>query len=810
MVQWRHTEMTFFLWAAAGASGAAALMYEIAWLQSLQLIIGSAAQSLAVLLATFMGGMALGALAFPGRIPPHHHPLAVFGWIEVAIGSFGVLSAAVFPLAERLYESWDGSGPGGMAARIAVAALILLPPTAAMGASLPVLARWVKYSRANTAQVGFIYAANVAGAVAGCTFSAFYLLRFRDIPTVTYTAAALNGAAAVLAFAIRWRSRTKAPAADEVGIGTSFHDPSQSAGLVWCATFAAGAAAFIAETVWTRLLGMLLGPTVYTFSIVLAVFLAAMSAGSAIGSVLGRAALPRRAFAWCQLLVPFAVAWAAAAMAWLLPYWPSPITESAQIRFAFDAARAAVALAPAGILWGASFTLALAAVAHTRRDPARAVGAAYAANAFGSVVGAVCGPLVLLPLTGTSGAHQSIMALAVIAGTIVLRPELSGRVADAAGATWRARAGVTASILAAAVLAFIAPGASGLVIAYGLESAAYAGAERDLIYVGEGTHASIAVSRASDGVLLYHNAGKVQASSLVVDMRLQRMLGHLTTLLTPRPESVLVIGCGAGATAGAVAIDPAVRRVTIVDIEPLVPRTAARYFSQINHDVLRSPKTRVVVDDARHFLGGTHETFDAITSDPLDPWVKGSGPLYTKEFFERVRRRLNPGGVATVFVQLYRTTPDAVRSELATFFEVFPDGAIWANTQEERGYDLVLVGRAGGTVLDLDDVRRRLSSQAYAPVVQSLADVEIPSLIALLEGYAGRASDLGEWLRDADINTDRNLRLEYLAGLGSGRYAADSLYSEILRHRRFPAGLFAGGDDLVALLRPTMRAPLPR
>src|SRR5262249_39072557 len=164
-----------------------------------------------------------------------------------------------------------------------------------------------------------------------------------------------------------------------------------------------------------------------------------------------------------------------------------------------------------------------------------------------------------------------------------------------------------------------------------------------------------------------------QASSQPADMRLQRMLGHLTTLVPHQARSVLVIGCGAGVTAGAVAISPAVERVTIVDIEPLVPKVARQYFGAVNHEVLTKPKVQLVVDDARHFLLTTKETFDAITSDPLDPWVKGAATLYTKEFFDAARAHLNPGGVMTLFVQLYESSPDAVKSEVATFFSSFPN-----------------------------------------------------------------------------------------------------------------------------------------
>src|SRR5262245_44840059 len=183
--------------------------------------------------------------------------------------------------------------------------------------------------------------------------------------------------------------------------------------------------------------------------------------------------------------------------------------------------------------------------------------------------------------------------------------------------------------------------------------------------MGEGWNASVAVSRLSNGVLNYHNAGKVQASSEPQDMRLQRMLGHLTTLIPANPKRVLVIGCGAGVTAGAVSIEPRLEQETIAEIEPLVPRVVSTYFAEHNFDVVRNPRVRVEFDDARHFVETTKEKFDAVTSDPLDPWVKGAAMLYTREFFEMVKQHLNPGGVVTLFVQLYESNEEAVKSEIA-------------------------------------------------------------------------------------------------------------------------------------------------
>ena len=217
------------------------------------------------------------------------------------------------------------------------------------------------------------------------------------------------------------------------------------------------------------------------------------------------------------------------------------------------------------------------------------------------------------------------------------------------------------------------PAISAMLVAHGRFAAALLGQAGEIIYVGEGLQSSVAVSRLPNGKLGYHNAGKIQASSAPEDMRLQRMLGHLTTLVPDHPRSVLVIGCGAGVTAGAVSIDPLVERVTIAEIEPLVPRVVSTYFGEQNHHVVDNPKVRIRIDDARHFLLTSRETFDAITSDPLDPWVKGAATLYTREFFEAARDHLNPGGVVTLFVQLYDSSPESIKSEIGTFFDVFPE-----------------------------------------------------------------------------------------------------------------------------------------
>jgi spermidine synthase len=218
----------------------------------------------------------------------------------------------------------------------------------------------------------------------------------------------------------------------------------------------------------------------------------------------------------------------------------------------------------------------------------------------------------------------------------------------------------------------------------------------------------------------------------------------------------------------------------------------------------------VHLDDARHYLLTTDEKFDAVTSDPLDPWVKGAATLYTREFFTEVKNHLNPGGVVTLFVQLYESNEEAVKSEVATFLEVFPHGAVFANTANGQGYDLVLYGPKDAMKIDVDKVEARLRQPENARITQSLREVGINSAIDLFGNYAGSVQDLGRWMKDAQINTDRNLRLQFLAGLGLNRYDSDPIYKKMIVDSKYPDNLFVGSPDTLAQLRQRINAQLGR
>ncbi len=174
--------------------------------------------------------------------------------------------------------------------------------------------------------------------------------------------------------------------------------------------------------------------------------------------------------------------------------------------------------------------------------------------------------------------------------------------------------------------------------------------------------------------------------------------------------------------------------------------------------------------------------------------------LYTKEFFDLVKQRLNPGGVVTLFVQLYWTNEQAVKSELATFFEAFPHGIVWGNTKDGEGYDLVLQGQVEPSRINIDEIEALLRRPEFAGITRSLGEIGFNSGVDLLATYAGQASDLKSYLSDAAINRDWNLRLQYLAGLGVNLSQAQAIYSGMLAYRRPPDNIFVGSSESKAAL----------
>jgi spermidine synthase len=786
-------------------SGCSALIYEIVWFQLLQLAIGSTSVSLGVLLATFMGGLCIGSLALPRvRALKHEHPLRVYAALEFGIAVCGILVLFALPFINRVYIAGAESGLPGMLLRGLIAAICLLPPTILMGASLPAIVRGIESTPRGVSWWSWLYGINLAGAIFGTLFAGFYLLRIYNMATATYVAAAINVAVAVISFVLagieKARESSASAAVSSEPQAAMGEDPSMH-GSIYIAIALSGATALGAQVIWTRLMGMLLGSTTYVFSIILAVFLIGLAIGSGLAALMVRQVRPRVALGWCQLLLTAATAWSAIMLTASLPFWPvNPMLAlSPWYTFQLDLARCCWAILPGTILWGASFPLALAAVASPGEDSGKTVGTVYAANTFGAIVGALVFSLALVPWIGTQQTQRVLLVASAVSALIVLVPHVRvfpSRVAQGS---------LAVAMVLAGLLAWAIGPIPGVLVEYGRKAPIQAQGSV-IIDLVEGRNSSAAIAQWSDGTIGLGVNGHVQASNIPYDMKLQRMVGHLPLLLHPNPRSVLGIGFGAGVTAGTFTTYPNIERITICEIEPVIPPLSTKHFARENYNVMNNPKTRIVYDDARHYLMTTTDKFDVIASDPLDVFAKGTAALYTKEYFEAVKAHLNPGGYFSLYVPLYETDLRTIKSELATFFAAFPNGTVWANTINGRGYDMVFMGQAEPLKVDLDAAQARLERSDYVPVAESLRGIGIGSVVDLLATFTGQASDFAPWVQGSEINTDLDLRLQYLAGWGINSTIEDDLFQEMLSYRRPPENLFSGSpmlkNSLMALLGP--------
>ena len=745
-------------------SGCAALIYEIVWLQLLQLVMGSTAVSMAVLLGTFMAGMCIGSLGLARVVSARANPLRVYAVLELMSAAFGVAVLYGLPLVSGM-------------PRVIASAVCLLAPTIVMGATLPAIARWVRGPF-----VGALYGANIIGGVLGCVAAGFWLLRVFDMAVASYVAVGINLCLAASAFTASLFA-TATTAGHEAIAGYGSRDWG-----VYIAIGLSGFSALGAEAVWTRLLSLTLGPTVYTFSIILAVFLLGMGIGSwTVSSVRRDPGQSRAMLGASQAGLIFAIAWAAWAIASWLPNWDKNLAPTANpwMIFLFDFGCCAVAILPAAILWGASFPLALGSRSETQgSDAAQGVGEIYAANTLGAIAGAIGISILAVPNLGSGGAERLLIAAAT-AGALAL---------------FRRRAAILAI---AVVSAWLVPATPWPLLAFGRRMPLEYGRTGNgwkRLYSAEGLNASIAYTEGVDKRRYFHVAGKIEASSTPSDMKVQRVLGHLPGLLHRAPKSVLIVGCGAGVTAGSFVVHPEVANITLCEIEPLIPPASARFFARENHDVVNDSRTHIVYDDARHYVLTGKEKFDIITSDPIHPWVKGAATLYSKEYFEACRAHLNRNGLVTQWVPLYESDLATVQSEIATFFEVFPDGIVWGNSGEfNQGYDVVLMGSTEPIRIDLDALQTKLDG---APkLAESLREVGFHSAAELMGTYGARARELREWLARAQINRDLGLRLQYLAGLALNRGNAGSIYGQIEARGPFPSDLFRGSDAQIEAVR---------
>lgn len=774
-------------------SGASALVLELVWTRQLTLLFGSTTLAISTVLAVFMGGLALGS-SLAGRRADHlRRPLYGYALVEAGIGVY----ALAVPLLLRgiaelsgVYDRAIAERPLPLALlRFAFAAALLLPPTTLMGTTLPLLARrFAGPGRGDSGTgsggvVGRLYALNTLGAVGGALLAGFVLLPGCGLARTNYAAAATDLLLAAAAFlCARWSPPAAAVGPElpvsEVGEPSTEGRRSFAPGLALAGFAVSGGAAMLDQVLWTRALQVVLGSSVYSFTLILVVFLAGLAGGAALLS--GVAARSRRPLAWLAA-VHLGVAAAVAASARLMDRLPAAFLAllragvgGADTTLAYHFMITALAILPATVLMGGVLPLTLAVYSSAPGRIGKEVGTAYALNTVGAIVGSFASGFLVVPLIGIErGLKLAALTSAVIG---------CGLLAAGYGRPRRRLTAAVAALgLAIAVVAtqprwnleHFSAGLFRVSIAKDiLESHRWVVPE--LLYYHDGIATSVSVERWS-GTLALKNNGKVDASS-ADDMATQILVGLMPLLLHPtaleRAPRVAVIGFGSGVTVGAVTQFP-VGPVDVIELEPAVVEAGTRFFAAYNHRPELDPRVRVRIGDGRNFLAQPGGAYDAIISEPSNPWVSGASSLFTVEYWELASRRLAPDGVFCQWAQLYELSAPNVKSILASFARVFPYTYVFS--AEDLSSDLLLVASRRPLVLDLERLARGFLRPALAAELRR-AGVERPEDV--LASVLLAPHEIDAFTVGVPLNTDDNARIEFaaprdlLASFGENTYLA--------------------------------------
>ena len=760
-------------------SGAAALIYEVVWARLLTLHMGSTVTAIGTVLAAFMGGMAGGAM-LAGRVAPRlgrRQALRGYAALEVAIAACAVLVplalAAFRPLLALAYA--DGGGIWFGSIRVLTSLTVLAIPAAAMGATLPFAVRWfVGPTQHAGSEAGGLYAANTLGAALGAACAGFVLLPGLGLTGAALVAVGLNAASAAGALVLaaasgdadipagavrRSRGRRAAPDAANGRGGAADGRSAVTVGRAWLAPAALALSGFVAltyEVAWTRVLALVLGPTTYAFSAMLATFIGGLAAGSAIGAWLARWR-GQQVFLLGLTLILGALG-AFGALRFIGPSTLAMARAVDQPDVAFTAVLAlqvtlaAALLLPMTLALGAAFPLGVGATARRTDAIPSAVAFVYTANTCGAIAGALLASFVLVPLLGLQQTVLAAGALAVGGGCLLLlAARVTGitRIAGVAVAIAACGAGWTVpdwnpKLISGGAYKY-APFVQVPDLQTGLE-------EGDVLFYAEGAAGTVSVRRSGGSVALAID-GKVDASN-GADMLTQSLLAHLPLLLHPGAGDVAIIGLGSGVTLGAALRHP-IERADVLEISAEVVEASA-FFEVENHAALDDPRTRLILGDGRSHMLLSPRSYDVIVSEPSNPWMAGVSALFTKEFFEAARGRLRPGGILCQWAHTYDMSDADLRSIVATFLAVFPDGAMWHVGQG----DLLLLGSP-------DPLEPRLHAVAdnwkRPAVAADLAAVGARDPFSVLSLYVGDGNALRRYSAGARIQTDDRNTLEFSA-----------------------------------------------
>jgi spermidine synthase len=749
-------------------SGFCALIYQVAWQRQLRLVFGASTAASAAVVAIFIAGLGAGGWWLGKRADRHDRPLALYALLETIVAVSAAATPLLIGLAARLYVVLGGQATlgatGATVVRLVLSALVLAVPTFAMGGTLPAAARAIA-SADDTARTrtGLLYAVNTIGAVVGCLAATFLLLEVFGTRRTLWVAALLNVLVALTARSLsRALPAVGAASEDEASAGPA---AATSRTFALVAAGVVGFAFFLMELVWYRMLGPLLGGTVFTFGLILAAALLGIGIG---GALYARRPMARpvtaAAFAGTCLLealfiaLPYALGDRVAVLAILAR--PLGLVLGFWGHVAAWTLISTIVIVPAAIVAGYQFPLLIALAGRGRQSLGTQIGQVYAANTAGAIAGSLAGGFGLIAAIGALGSWLCAAILLVLLGVVALA--LAVRAGES-----RRRIGALAVPLVAASACLFArgPTAAWRHSAIGAGRADHAmpttangltawlrDQRRFMRWDADGVESAVEV-QAQTGIAFVIN-GKIDGN-VRGDAPTQVMGGLVGAILHPAPRSALVIGLGTGSTAGWLAAVPGMEHVEVYELEPAVLRIA-HDCAAVNRDALAEPNLHVTIGDAREALLTSRRRWDVIFSEPSNPYRAGVSSLFTREYYRAVADHLEGDGVFLQWVQGYEVDGDTVRSIYATLAGEFAS----VTTFELQHADMLLVATKHPIAYDAARLRARIASE---PFKSALA---VAWRTTSLEGFlarflAGPALAQAIAATGATVNTDDENVVEF-------------------------------------------------
>jgi spermidine synthase len=790
-------------------SGLAGLIYEVLWVRLFVMVMGGTVYSFTTVLVAFMTGLTLGGWLggkYSDRM--QQSPLLVYGVLEGLIGLYCLfipfLIGLLNPVFTASYPFLLSHNFAGLLLRFFFSGLVLVVPCTLMGATLPVL---VRYSYSKPEQFGStmagLYATNTFGAVAGSFISAMVLIPWLGQRNTIYLAAGINLLIFGSILAFRASARPEfTPLKPEFAETEKTRKLTSRAALVLALYALSGAAAMVYQVAWTRALILSLGTTLYVLGLILTAFIAGLGIGAAaVAFLVDRL---KRLWLWVGVF-EFVIglsAWAVVPLFARLPLYTALLAHPASyyswLSIEFLIGFALVFLPT--FMMGVLMPVVVRLYAQLQGGVGAAVGEVYAWNTIGAIVGSFLCGFFLIQWLGLKNCLVLASALSLLIGAAFM-------LCDQGLGAMRAVAPVAACALTGAFLYFT-PGWKPELINSGpyLYFAAYrqaASSVQELVkslesgpkvlFYKEGVEATVMVSEnTAENIVSLKINGKADASS-GKDMITQVLAGHLPLLLHPKARQAAVVGLASGVSLGAV-LDHKVEHAVCIEISPEVA-AGSKYFENFNQRPLNDPRTTLIINDARFHLMHSSDKYDVIMSEPSNPWIGGEGLLFTKEYFQQARARLNPGGVMLIWIGIYDLNLESVRMIARTFAAVFPDAALW---EANFGGDYLLTGFNGPLKIDYSGLKQEFNRPE---VRQDLERVGLDSPEKIISRFLMGPEQLKQFADGGPLHVDdrRQLELTVPAAHYMKSYEENTLgtMKNFLQYRTSPEALlsFSGKDD---------------